>query len=151
MRPPQSQSALSFDKRNFPGSNTAAAIRILALSPDEKTLYSANAISDSVAVFDLQNLAAGQSVQASGFIPTDWYPTVVATTSKDLLIASAKGRRVRPQLESTKKGPYWPSRLPLHSRADQRLVISFRAGRPARRSSCLHRQVHRDERSSRQW
>ena len=75
----------------------------LALSPDQKTLYSANAISDSVAVFDLQNLAAGQSVQASGFIPTDWYPTVVATTSKDLLIASAKGRGSGPNSNPLKK------------------------------------------------
>ena len=57
----------------------------LALSPDEKFLFSANAISDSVSVFDLV------THQAAGFIPTEWYPTVVATTSKDLLIASAKG------------------------------------------------------------
>jgi len=58
----------------------------LALSPDDKTLYSANAISDSVGVFDLTQRAA------AGFIPTEWYPTVVAAASKDLLIASAKGR-----------------------------------------------------------
>jgi DNA-binding beta-propeller fold protein YncE len=64
----------------------------LALSPDEKTLYSANAISDSVAVFDLSNLATQKSLQASAFIPTDWYPTVVVVTAKDLLIGSAKGR-----------------------------------------------------------
>jgi hypothetical protein len=64
----------------------------LALSPDEKTLFSADAISDSVGVFDLSKLALGQSVQAAGFIPTQWYPTVVAATQKDLLIASAKGR-----------------------------------------------------------
>jgi len=58
----------------------------LALSPDEKTLFSANAISDSVSVFDLG------LHQALGFIPTEWYPTVVVATSEDLLIASAKGR-----------------------------------------------------------
>ena len=64
----------------------------LALSPDEKTLFSANAISDSVAVFDLSKLSSGQPLQAVGFVPTQWYPTVVAATGKDLLIASAKGR-----------------------------------------------------------
>jgi DNA-binding beta-propeller fold protein YncE len=63
----------------------------LALSPDEKTLFSANALSDSVAVFDLSQAAPGQSLRA-GFIPTDWYPTAVAVTANDLLIASAKGR-----------------------------------------------------------
>jgi hypothetical protein len=63
----------------------------LALSPDEKTLFSANAISDSVAVFDLPAAKPGQSNAALGFIPTEWYPTVIAATAKDLLIASAKG------------------------------------------------------------
>jgi DNA-binding beta-propeller fold protein YncE len=57
----------------------------LALSADEKYLFSANAISDSVSVFNL----AGH--EAAAFVPTEWYPTVVATTTKDLLIASAKG------------------------------------------------------------
>jgi YVTN family beta-propeller protein len=73
-------------RQNYGGSDPQS----LALSPDEKTLFSANAISDSVSVFDL----AGH--QASGFIPTEWYPTVVATTAKDLLIASAKGRGAGP-------------------------------------------------------
>ena len=62
----------------------------LTLSPDENTLFSANAISDSVSVFDLG------AHQALGFIPTEWYPTVVVATSKDLLIASAKGRGAGP-------------------------------------------------------
>ena len=57
----------------------------LALSSDEKYLFSANAISDSVSVFSLA------SHEAVAFIPTEWYPTVVAATDKDLLIASAKG------------------------------------------------------------
>ncbi|MGC1616545.1 MAG: beta-propeller fold lactonase family protein [Candidatus Acidiferrum sp.] len=64
----------------------------LSLSPDEKTLYSANAISDSVAVFDLTKGDAAEDAQAAGFIPTEWYPTVVAAIGKDLLIASDKGR-----------------------------------------------------------
>jgi len=64
----------------------------LALSPDEKTLFSANAISDSVAMFDLTRDSRGQPAEAAGFIPTEWYPTVVAATGKDLLIATAKGK-----------------------------------------------------------
>jgi len=64
----------------------------LALSPDEKFLFSANSISDSVAVFDVTHLTLGVPAPAVGFIPTEWYPTVVATTAKDLLIATAKGR-----------------------------------------------------------
>jgi DNA-binding beta-propeller fold protein YncE len=64
----------------------------LALSPDEKTLFSANAISDSVALFNLSGVKRGQSNPAAGFISTEWYPTVVATSAKDLVIASAKGQ-----------------------------------------------------------
>ncbi len=90
----------------------------LALSPDEKTLFSANAISDCVAVFDLAKLTAGQPLQASGFIPTQWYPTVVAATRKDLLIASAKGRGSGPNPKSIGKTadgrpryPYGPAMI----------------------------------------
>jgi DNA-binding beta-propeller fold protein YncE len=64
----------------------------LALSVDEKMLFSANAISDSVAVFDLTKESGGGETEATGFIPTEWYPTVVGAAGKDLLIASAKGR-----------------------------------------------------------
>ena len=67
----------------------------LALSDDEKSLFSANAISDSVSVFDLATR------QSAGFIPTEWYPTVVATTSTDLLIASAKGHGSGPNSQPT--------------------------------------------------
>jgi DNA-binding beta-propeller fold protein YncE len=64
----------------------------LALSADEKILFSANAISDSVGVFALSSEGGGEDVPAAGFIPTEWYPTVVAVSGKDLLIASAKGK-----------------------------------------------------------
>jgi len=90
----------------------------LALSPDEKLLFSANAISDSVAVFDLAKLTSGQPLAAIGFIPTQWYPTVVAATRKDFLIASAKGRGSGPNPKSigkTKHGhpryPYGPAMI----------------------------------------
>jgi len=76
----------------------------LALSEDEKTLFSANAISDSVGVFDLSHPAAGTQLRAVGFIPTEWYPTVVATTTKDLLIGSAKGRGTGPNEKPMKTG-----------------------------------------------
>jgi hypothetical protein len=105
----------------------------LALSSDQKTLYSANAISDSVAVFDLTRLESGaglgQSLQAVGFIPTDWYPTVVLTTTNDLVIGSAKGRgsgpnpnRIATRKDGRPQYPYTPAlingslaRIPLAS------------------------------------
>ncbi len=101
----------------------------LALSSDEKTLFSANAISDSVAVFDLSHPTPTEAMRAVGFIPTEWYPTVVAATANDLLIGSAKGRGSGPNPVMLKKSadgrpvyPYNPAmtngslaRIPLGS------------------------------------
>ncbi|HTZ48842.1 MAG TPA: phosphoesterase [Verrucomicrobiae bacterium] len=102
----------------------------LALSSAENTLFSANSISDSVAVFDLSHAqSGGEPLRAIGFIPTEWYPTVVAATGTDLLIASAKGRGSGPNpvpiaTRSTGRPlyPYNPAmtngslaRIPLHS------------------------------------
>jgi hypothetical protein len=105
--------AVSYLSTKLPGQQYGGSDpEYLALSPDEKILFSANAISDSVGVFDLSKLTAGQPMQAVGFIPTQWYPTVVAATSKDLLIASAKGRGSGPNPKSigqTKDGrPHYP-------------------------------------------
>lgn len=82
----------------------------LSFSPDEKLLFSANAISDSVSVIDL----TGKS--ETGFIPTEWYPTVVLATPSQLLIAAAKGRSSGPNPKPAKKNadgspdyPYTPA------------------------------------------
>jgi DNA-binding beta-propeller fold protein YncE len=84
----------------------------LALSADEKTLFSANAISDSVGVFDVSHPPAGAQLRAAGFIPTEWYPTVVATTEKDLLIGSAKGRGSGPNPKVLKQGKHGEPKYP---------------------------------------
>jgi DNA-binding beta-propeller fold protein YncE len=84
---------LSYLSTKLPGQKYGGSDpECLALSPDEKTLFSANAISDSVAVFDLTKGTGSADSEAAGFIPTEWYPTVVAATGKDLLIATAKGK-----------------------------------------------------------
>ena len=104
----------------------------LALSADEKTLFSANAISDSVAVFDLARPTTSEPARAIGFIPTEWYPTVVAVAGNDLLIGSAKGRGSGPNPVMRKVGedgepefPYNPAmtngslaRIPLNALND---------------------------------
>src|SRR6267378_3606403 len=105
--------AVSYLSTKLPGQQYGGSDpEYLALSPNEKILFSANAISDSVGVFDLSRLTSGQPMQAVGFISTQWYPTVVAATSKDLLIASAKGRGSGPNPKSigqTKDGrPRYP-------------------------------------------
>ena len=57
----------------------------LALSPDDATLYVAEGDNNAVAVFDVR---AGT---LKGRIPTDWYPTAIASTSSQLLVLNGKG------------------------------------------------------------
>ena len=75
----------------------------ISLSSDEKTVFTANAISDSVGVFDISNPVKGSQITAKGFIPTEWYPTVVAATATDLLIGTAKGLGSSPNTKILKK------------------------------------------------
>ena len=77
----------------------------LALSADGKTLFSADAISDTVGVFDLSQSSGGNRERATGFIPTEFYPTVVLATSNDLLVGTAKGRGSGPNPVATKTKP----------------------------------------------
>src|SRR5580692_468902 len=84
---------LSYLSTKLPGQKYGGSDpEYLALSPDERTLFSADAISDSVGVFDLTKDSGSGGAEAAGFIPTQWYPTVVAATGRDLLIATAKGK-----------------------------------------------------------
>jgi YVTN family beta-propeller protein len=80
-----------------PGTPSADALpdgstpNALALSPDGRTLYVANADDDAVAVVDV-----GSGVRAArtkGFVPSGWYPDALALSSdgKTLWVANAKG------------------------------------------------------------
>jgi YVTN family beta-propeller protein len=62
----------------------------LALSPDEQTLFVANAGNNMVAVFEVSTPGKSRSL---GFIPAGWYPTSVRVTpdGRHLLVANGKG------------------------------------------------------------
>jgi DNA-binding beta-propeller fold protein YncE len=81
---------------NAPGTASIA----IALSPDEKHLYAAVASLNAVAVFETKPNAQESESNAMaapiGFIPTEWYPSALASAGSDLLIASAKGESSRP-------------------------------------------------------
>ncbi|HET6933153.1 MAG TPA: hypothetical protein VFI45_22700, partial [Candidatus Acidoferrum sp.] len=55
----------------------------------------------TVGVFDLSHPDKNKHRGAGRFIPTEFYPTVVAATARDLLIASAKGRGSGPNPVAT--------------------------------------------------
>ena len=92
----------------------------IALSLDGKRLFVAAASIDAVAVFTVSKdsyVGQVQHVKASGFIPTEWYPSALAIAGNDLLIATAKGESSGPNnMQGTLKGerkrkehPYIPT------------------------------------------
>jgi YVTN family beta-propeller protein len=74
----------------YPQAPPGSTPNSLALSPDEKTLFVANADNNTVAVFDVEKPSKSRSL---GFIPVGWYPTSVRVTpdGKHLLVANGKG------------------------------------------------------------
>ena len=72
----------------FPTKLTGSTTNGLALSPDEKTLYIANADNNCLALFDV---STPNSFHSKGFIPVGWYPTCVKTMGKKILVSNGKG------------------------------------------------------------
>ncbi len=80
-----------------PGSPSADAVldgstpNALALTPDGRTLYVADADDDAVAVVDVGGDL--HAARTRGFIPSGWYPDALALSSdgKTLWVANAKG------------------------------------------------------------
>jgi DNA-binding beta-propeller fold protein YncE len=83
-------------RQEYGGSSPVA----LAQSPDAKQLFVAAATLDAVAIFDLSGLSKNNTVEdaqsASGFIPTEWYPTALTVRGDDLWVATAKGQGTGP-------------------------------------------------------
>jgi DNA-binding beta-propeller fold protein YncE len=100
--------AVELKKKNLPlrtyrvsSENAAGTAAIaMALSPDEKHLYGAVASLNAVAVFETKPNAQPSESNGmkipTGFIPTEWYPSALASAGSDLLIASAKGESSGP-------------------------------------------------------
>ena len=72
----------------YPDAPQGSTTNGLALSPDEKTLYIANADNNCLAVFDVSH--PGESV-SRGFIPTGWYPTSVKVINNKIFVTNGKG------------------------------------------------------------
>src|SRR5205807_5232026 len=118
--------------QNYPGTSPNA----MALSADGSRLFVADASINDVAVFDSSNftLAASQAtepleVRALGFIPTEWYPSALAITGDDLLIATAKGQgsgpnNMRGQLKGERKRKEHPYIATLIGGSIQRISLA---------------------------
>lgn len=88
----------------LPGSTPNA----LALSPDGKTLYVANADNNDVAVMDV---SLPRRSRVIGFIPTGWYPSaVLVAPDGKLIVGNGKGIGTRPNMPTVKPdNPVAPS------------------------------------------
>ena len=84
-----------FDTK-LPGQTYFGAVPdALSVSPDGTRLFVANASSDAVAVFSTR-MSDKMAARPLGFVPTGWYPTALAATASELLIATGKGQSTGP-------------------------------------------------------
>lgn len=84
----------------YPESPEGSTPDSLAISPDGKTLFVANADNNCVMVVDISNSSSEQAAAnresvsvVEGFIPVGWYPTAVAVSpdNQTLFVANGKG------------------------------------------------------------
>jgi YVTN family beta-propeller protein len=88
----------------YPSSPEGSTPDGVAVSPDGKRLYVANADNNNVLVADIENPA---TTEVEGFIPVGWYPTAVAVSadSGTLFAASGKGMTSRANVPAQTADP----------------------------------------------
>ena len=113
----------------------------LALSPDGKMLYVANADNNSVAVIDVGERGKSRPL---GFLPTGWYPTLVATTTdgKRIIVGSGKGNGTGPNLVKRPIDSIAPAVSFQHHGNQLNGLISFVDSPDAARLSTYTKQVY---------
>lgn len=102
----------------YPESPEGSTPDAVAVSPDGRTLFVANADNNDVMVVDISGSLTGEAKEnnesvsvVEGFIPVGWYPSALAVSpdSQTLLVANGKGLSSRPNsppLLHPAKGPH---------------------------------------------
>src|SRR5215831_7790755 len=117
----------------------------LALSPDGKHLYVANADNNSVSVIDVENREKSRPL---GFLPTGWYPTMVTTSAdgKRVIVGSGKGNGTGPTLVRRPIDETAPAPSFQHHGNQLNGLISFIDAPDASRLSTYTKQVYENAR-----
>ncbi len=98
----------------YPQSPEGSTPDAVAVSPDGKTLFVANADNNNVMVVDISNALSedarrnGESVSVvNGFIPVGWYPTAlcVSPDNQTLIVANGKGLSSKPNYPAQGDSP----------------------------------------------
>jgi DNA-binding beta-propeller fold protein YncE len=113
----------------------------LALSPDQKTLYVANADNNSLSVISIEERGKARPL---GFVPTGWYPTLVATTpdGKRIIVASGKGAGTGPSRVKRPIDPIAPGPSFQHHGNQLNGLVSFIDTPDAKTLAGLTKQVY---------
>ena len=117
----------------------------LTLSPDGKRLYVANADNNSVSLIDIEDRGKSRPL---GFLPTGWYPTLVATTAdgKRIIVGSGKGNGTGPNLVKRPIDHDAPAPSFQHHGNQLNGLISFVDTPDASRLSTYTKQVYENAR-----
>jgi len=123
----------SIDRTYSTKSFGGAVPQAIALSEDDSRLFVASGALNAVAVFGVGGVAhgfeGGTELRPLGLIPTEWYPSALAVTGNDLIIATAKGEgsgpnNMRNTLNGDRKRKAYPYIPTLIGGSIQRLSLA---------------------------
>jgi len=109
----------------YPQSPEGSTPDALAVSPDGKTLFIANADNNDVEVVDISGKVLDDKVRkfkesvsiVNGFIPTGWYPSALAVSpdNKTLFVANGKGLHSKPNVPANPPARNQNGRIPFEA------------------------------------